>query len=115
MKVFVGVCSHESQHVGSIRTAYRLRTREGDAFADEWRTRGDVARERFVDHFLADDKFGPQDCILLLDGDQRHPDDMLEKLRESMEKHDLDMVCAHYYRRGDTAVLSRFSVIGGGE
>ena len=115
MKVFVGVCSHESQHVGSIRTAYRLRTREGDAFADEWRTRGDVARERFVDHFLADDKFGPQDCILLLDGDQRHPDDMLEKLRESMEKHNLDMVCAHYYRRETKPIQSLCYEIGDGK
>lgn len=114
-KVFVGVCSHESQHVGSIRTAYRLKTREGDTFADEWRTRGDVARERFVDHLLADEKMGPDDCILLLDGDQRHPVNMLEQLRESMHKHSFDMVCAHYYRRETKPIQSLCYEIGDGK
>ncbi len=114
MKVLVGVCSHELQHVGSIRSAYKLELREDDSFADKWDGRGDVAREMFVATLLQDDKFGPEDGLLMLDGDQKHPKDMLERLRTSMETHNLDMVCAHYYRRDTKLIESLVFEIGDG-
>lgn len=110
MRVLVSVCSHEIQHVGAIRSAYRITTHEGDAFVDEWKYRGDVAREMFVKTFLEDDTFGPEDALLLLDGDQRHPPDMLDRLRA----HDLDMVCAHYYRRETRPIQSLCYEVGDG-
>lgn len=110
MKVLLALASHETQHVGSLRTAYRIKTREGDQLQDEWRFRGDVARESFVDYFLKAPQFGADDAILLLDADQRHPEDMLEKLRE----HDLDMVCAHYYARQTNPVQSLCYELGDG-
>lgn len=114
MKVLVCVCTHEMQHVGSIRTAYGLKQREGDKFTDEWRSRGDVAREMFVDYFLKDNDFGAEDGVLLLDGDQRHPHRMLEHLRDTMEAHNLDMVCAHYYRRETSPIQSLCYELGDG-
>ena len=110
MKVLITVASHEVQHVGSIRTAYLLQREEQDRFVDQWRWRGDVSREAFVKTLLEDDYFGPEDALLLLDADQRHPSDMLAKLRA----HDLDMVCAHYYRRETSPIQSLCYEIGDG-
>lgn len=108
--MLIAVASHETQHVGSIRTAYLMRREEQDKFVDQWRWRGDVAREAFVKTLLEDDYFGPEDALLLLDADQLHPHDLLEKLRA----HDLDMVCAHYYRRETSPIQSLCYEIGDG-
>jgi hypothetical protein len=110
VKVLVAVCSSEVQNVGAIRSAYFIKQQTGDKFVDHWVSRGDVTRERFVKTFLEMDYYGPEDAILLLDGDQRHPEDLLEKLRA----HDLDMVCAHYYRRSTDPVQSLCYAIGDG-
>ena len=101
--------------MGSLRSYYQIKSREGDERLDEWKTRGDVARERFVAYLLREDKFTPEDCILLLDADQRHPVDMLEVLRDSMEANNLDMVCAHYYRRETKPIQSLCYEVGDGQ
>lgn len=110
MKVLLALASHEVQHVGSLRSFYQIHIQDGDERADEWKTRGDVAREKFVGHLLKNDAYGPDDAILLLDADQRHPVDLLDKLRA----HDLDMVCAHYYRRETRPVQSLCYELGDG-
>ncbi len=109
--MLVAVCSHEIQHVGAIRSAYLIKQQPQDRFVDEWKWRGDVARESFVKTFLLEDYFEDEDAILLLDGDQKHPPDLLERLRA----HDLDMVCAHYYRRGTHPIQSLCYEIGDGQ
>ncbi len=114
MKVLVGVCSHELQHVGAIRSAYKLELRDGDIFADKWDGRGDVARENFVDMLLSDPQYSPEDGVLLLDGDQKHHKLMLEGMRISMETNNLDMVCAHYYKRDTKLVQSLVFELGDG-
>lgn len=114
MRVLIAVCSHEVQHVGSIRSAYLIKQQEQDRFADEWRWRGDVARESFVEGLLTNDYFYDDDALLLLDGDQKHPADLLEKLRADMEEYNLDMVCAHYYRRSTKPIQSLCYEIGDG-
>lgn len=63
-----------------------------------------------LDALLDNDYWSDEDAILMLDADQRHPEDMLEKLRA----HDLDMVCAHYYRRETRPVQSLCYEIGDG-
>ena len=106
MRVLLAAASHEVQHVGSLTSFYTIETRAGDERTIEWRTRGDMARDKFASHLLESEKYGPDDCILMLDADQRHPQDMLERLRTSMETHNLDMVCAHYYRRETQPIQS---------
>lgn len=73
-----------------------MKRRQGDELFIEYRTRGDVARESLLEDFRKKKEY---DAYLALDADQRHPVDMLEKLRTDMATHNLDMVCAHYYRR----------------
>ncbi len=85
-----------------------------DKFADEWRFRGDVARESFVDELLQKDYYGDEDAILLLDGDQKHPKNMLETLRTTMREQGFDMVCAHYYARQTHTVHSLCYPLGDG-
>lgn len=114
MRVFSVTASSEHQQVGALRSFYLMTVRDGDERSDEWRTRGDVARERFVASFLGDEKYGDEDGILLTDADQRHPKDMLEKLRDSMEAHNFDMVCAHYYRRETKPIQSLCYEVGDG-
>lgn len=82
--------------------------------ADPPAHRGDVARESFVSYFLNEEYFEDEDALLLLDADQRHPDDMLENLRTDMETHNLDMVCAHYYARKTNPVQSLCYELGDG-
>lgn len=110
MKVLVAIASAEQQHVGSIQSCYMLHRRDGDRIIASWLYRGDVARESLVNEFLTDDYFGDEDAILMLDADQRHPEDMLEILRA----HDLPMVCAHYYRRETSPVQSLCFELGDG-
>lgn len=87
-----------------------LRKEKEDEVVDQWRHRGDITREAFVDFFLNDESYTGEDAILLLDADQLHPPDMLEKLRA----HDLDMVCAHCYRRNTHPIQSLCYEIGDG-
>lgn len=110
MKVLISVCSHEVQHVGSIRSAYLIKQETQDRFVDQWKWRGDVAREAFVKTFLEEEYFDDEDALLMLDGDQLHPANLLEKLRA----HDLDMVCAHYYRRSTHPIQSLCYELGDG-
>lgn len=87
-----------------------MKREEQDRFVDQWRWRGDIARESFVKTILEDPYFEDEDALLLLDGDQSHPADLLTKLRA----HDLDMVCAHYYRRETSVIQSLCYEIGDG-
>lgn len=103
MKVYLAAVSSETQNVGSLTTLYDLKRRPGDELFIEYRTRGDVARESLLEDFRGKKEF---DAILCLDADQRHPLEMLEQLRTDMETHDLDMVCAHYYRRETKVIQS---------
>ena len=99
------------QHVGSLTTLYDMQRRPGDELFVEYRTRGDVARETLLEDFHKKREF---DAYLALDADQRHPADMLERLREDMETHSLDMVCAHYYRRETKLIQSLCYEVGDG-
>lgn len=111
MKVLIAVASSSMQHVGGIASCYALRRGHGDDLAIQHKTRGDAARDALVAHFLESPAF---DALLMLDGDQRHPPDLLEKLRESAEAGDLDAVCAHYYRRETRVVQSLCYEVGDG-
>jgi hypothetical protein len=96
MKIYISAVSSDTQYVSSLTSVYDMARRTGDDLFIEHRTRGDVARESLLEDFRKKKDF---DAILCLDADQRHPKDMLERLRTDMETHNLDMVCAHYYRR----------------
>lgn len=111
MRVFIAGVSSESQYVGSLLSTFELTRRPGDEMAIEHRTRGDVAREALVQTFLEKPEF---DAILMLDLDQRQPQDLLEKLRDSADERDLDMVCAHYYKRDTRTVQSLCYELGDG-
>ena len=110
MKVFVGVASHETQHVYSINSCYAMNREPEDVYKIRLMPRGDMVRYEYANMILADTSYGPDDALLLLDGDQKHPLDMLEKLR----LHDLDMVCAHYYRRDEGRIQSMCFELGDG-
>lgn len=103
MKVFIAAVSSETQHVGSLSSIFELNRGSGDELFLEHKTRGDVARESMADEFLRRPEF---DALLMLDADQRHPKIMLDVLRKDMQDGDLDMVCAHYYRRDTNPVQS---------
>jgi hypothetical protein len=111
MKVLVGIASHETQHVHSIQACYELRREPQDQLEMRLLSRGDLVRQEYANMILADDNYGPDDALLLLDGDQKHPLDMLEKMRA----HNLDMVCAHYYKRDGEMVQSMCFEIGNGK
>lgn len=115
MRVLIGIATHEYQQVRAIRSCYTMRTESQDQITNQKGFyRGDIAREQFVDTILANDDYGPEDALLLLDGDQVHPDNLLDILRKDMEAHNLDMVCAHYYRRSTNPVQSLCYEIGDG-
>lgn len=111
MNVYLGAVSEDKQYVGSLTSLYEMKRREGDELYIEHRTRGDVARESLLSDFRKKTQF---DAYLALDADQRHPKHMLEQLREDMEKYDLDMVCAHYYRRDTGLIQSLCYAVGDG-
>jgi hypothetical protein len=111
MRVFIGVASGAQQHVGSLNSCYEMNRQPGDDLSIQYKARGDVARETLVDHLLEHPEY---DALLLLDGDQRHPADLLDKLRASMEAGDLDMVCAHYYKRDTRLIQSLCYAYGDG-
>ena len=110
MNVLVCVASSEAQHVAALRSCEKVKRYDGDGYAIEWRKRGDVAREDFVESFLEAKNY---DAILMLDGDQRHPEDLLAKLRIHME-NGCDMVCAHYYLRSTKQIQSLCYELGDG-
>ena len=101
MKVFISAVSGDMQYVASIKSLFELEREAGDELFIEFRTRGDVARESMLEAFLKRKEF---DVLLMLDADQSHPKSLLKQLRATMEAQDLDMVCAHYYRR-ETALI----------
>ena len=95
MKVLISVASAGLQYVETIRSCYWQMGKNGDEIVDSFNRRGDIGRESFADILLHNPKYDQDDALLLLDADQKHPIDMLKKLRV----HNLDMVCAHYYAR----------------
>lgn len=111
VKVYLAAVSSETQHVGSLTSAYEMKRRTGDELYVEHRTHGYVARESLLEDFRKRTEF---DAYLALDADQRHPADMLERLRTDMETHNLDMVCAHYYRRETKLIQSLCYELGDG-
>ncbi len=111
MKVFVAVTSSETQYVSALTSCYEVARRDGDEIVVQHLTHGYVARASLVDIFLARPEY---DAILMLDADQRHPADLLERLRDAAEAFSLDMVCAHYYRRGTNPVQSLCYALGDG-
>ena len=110
MKVLVGVASAERQWVGGIRTCYLLHREPQDELIDHWKRRGDIARKAFMERILNSGEYAPDDALLLLDADQQHPADMLDKLRA----HDADMACGHYYRRDEDRIVSMCYELGDG-
>ena len=111
MKVLVAAASYITQYVESIAACFNISREPQDELDIEWMKRGDIARERFANRILGDDSYGPEDALLLLDADQKHPIDMLERMR----RLDVDMVCAHYYARDADKVESMCFVIGDGK
>lgn len=112
MKVFIAVASSETQYTKSLRSVYELTRREGDSvFLPETASYGSVTRTGLLEAFRRSPEY---DAYLALDCDQKHPRDMLERLRERMEALDLDMVCAHYYRRQTEPIQSLCYELGDG-
>jgi hypothetical protein len=104
VRVYIGIATTDTQHVKSLKSCYGIARREGDGlFLPDAFATGHVTRSNFGTDFQAKTNY---DAILLLDADQAHHEHTLEILRETMEKHDLDMVCAHYYRRQTYPVQS---------
>ena len=101
-KVLVGIASHELQHVESLHSCLSQVCQPEDEILISHMKRGDLAREAFANMIMSDDRYKDNDALLLLDGDQRQPFDLLERLR----KHNLDMACAHYYKRDSDTVVS---------
>jgi len=108
MKVLIGIASHETQHVHSISSCYAIRCEAQDELEIRLMPRGDMVRGEYANIILGDDSYGPDDALLMLDGDQKHPPDMLEKMRA----HNVDMVCAHYYKRDSYGVQSMCFELG---
>lgn len=112
MKVYIALASSETQYVKGLRSAYELIRREGDAiYAPQEASYGSVTRTVQLEAFRGLTEY---DAYLALDCDQKHPRDLLEKLRTRMETHDLDMVCAHYYRRQTEPIESLCYTLGDG-
>ena len=111
MKVLIGIASHEIQHVESLRSCYLMECEPYDELDDKWKNRGDIAREAILERILGDVSYGPDDALLLLDADQKVPQDLLKRLRA----HDMDMVCAHYYARDAENIQSMCFEIGDGQ
>lgn len=109
-KVMVGIASHELQHVESLHSCLSQLCRDEDEILISHMKRGDMARQAFANKILDDASYGPDDALLLLDADQRHPPDMLERLRV----HNKDMICAHYYKRTADTVESMCYELGTG-
>jgi len=112
VRVYIAVATSDTQHVKSLKSCYGLNRRDGDGlfFPDAFAT-GHVTRGNLALDFLGKPAY---DAIMPLDADQIHPEGMLEHLRESMETNDLDMVCAHYYRRQTRPVQSLCYELGDG-
>lgn len=112
MKVFIAVASSETQFVKSLRSVYELIRRDGDGlYFPETASYGSVTRTGLLEAFQ---RLPEYDAYLALDADQKHPRDLLEKLRTRMEALDLDMVCAHYYRRQTDPIQSLCYTLGDG-
>lgn len=108
----MAIASSETQYVGSMRSCYEIKRRDSDGmFFPDRGSRGDTTRETLLDAFLERKEY---DAILCLDADQRHPDNLLDSLRDTMEAGDLDMVCAHYYKRGTKPIQSLCYELGDG-
>ena len=81
----------------SLKSCFELIKRDGDnMFMPDVFGPGLSSRIALEEDFYRRKEY---DATLLLDADQVHPRDMLEKFRTSMEKKNLDMVCALVYRR----------------
>lgn len=112
MRVFVAVASSDTQYVKSHRSCHELNRRDGDdMFLPNEFGIGLTSRIQMEQGFWDHPEY---DALLCLDADQAHPVDMLEKLRTSMEEGDLDMVCAHCYRRTFAPVQSLCFELGDG-
>ena len=112
MKVFIAVASSETQYTKSLRSVYELTRREGDSvFLPETASYGSVTRTGLLEAFR---RLPEYDAYLALDCDQKHPRGLLEHLRTRMETLDLDMVCAHYYRRQTDPIQSLCYELGDG-
>jgi hypothetical protein len=113
MRVYIGIATSDTQHVKSLKSCYGIARREGDGlFLPDAFATGSVTRSNFGTDFLAKTNY---ESILLLDADQVHHERTLEVLRETMETHNLDMVCAHYYRRQTYPVQSLCYELGDGK
>lgn len=104
MRVFIGVATSDTQYTKSLCSIFEMKTREGDKlfFPDRF-GQGTATRMLLEAAFFNSKEF---DALLMLDADQVHDIETLEKLRESMEEKDLDMVCAHYYKRNAEQIES---------
>jgi hypothetical protein len=112
LRIFLAVATGSSQHVKSLKSIFTLHRLEGDGvfFTDEFGI-GLSTRIAMEQSFLEKKEY---DAIFMIDADQYNPPDVLDKLRESMESNDLDMVCGHYYRRATKPIESLCFEIGDG-
>jgi len=60
-----------------------------------YNTNGALARGEHAENLIA----GNFDAILMIDLDMIHPQDLLIRLQDDIEKNNFDMVTAHYFRR----------------
>lgn len=112
MRVFIAVATSSDQNVKSLKSCFTLARQKGDDlfFPDQYGP-GLQTRVAFEAEFLARKEY---DAILMLDGDQVHPENMLKHLAENLLAYNLDMVCAHYYRRSTSPVESLCYELGDG-
>jgi hypothetical protein len=112
VRIFIAVASSETQYTKSLRSVYELTRRDGDhIFVPETASFGSVTRTVLLEAFRRSTEY---DAYLALDADQKHPRELLEHLRDQMEALDLDMVCAHYYRRQTKPIQSLCYELGDG-
>lgn len=111
MRVMIGATTHDIQRVAAIRTVFEMQRHLDDGYGVESKMRGDITRESILATFLEDKRW---DALLMLDGDHKHPRDLLERLRVHLETGGLDMVCAHYYHRGTKPIQSLCYPVGDG-
>lgn len=108
MRILIFGASAENTPVRCIQSFYEMKIRDGDETFIKPGTRGDIARSEACDEFLERrDEF---DALFMCDLDQIFPRDALEKLRDSMENHDLDMVSGHYLKRSTAPMQSIWAI-----
>jgi len=100
MQILVAGLTSDRQYVRSLHSFMALELEDGDLkIFPESGMRGDVARITMCNELLRNEQFG---ALMMCDLDMVLPGDLVTRLRA----HDLDIVAAHYFKRGTNPVQS---------